>query len=171
MRKILTIASSIALSFVSSASWADSVNLQQKFSDIVSEYAQKYDDAPNELKKSSVMRQRDEALKALLPKSRFEKWIFPILKLGTTGDGNAYIILGGKNIPFTIGTMNNEFSDSSAGTLIKHGTPMYDVLSDLDKGQEVIVSGRLLEVIAITERGKMVDPDFTAKFSSIEPKK
>ncbi len=61
-------------------------------------------------------------------------------------------------------------------TLIEQSNPLYDIISELKKGDKVKVSGSFLKSIdndyiyeiSLTENGSMQKPDFVVKFESIE---
>jgi hypothetical protein len=63
------------------------------------------------------------------------------------------------------------------GTLIPHGSALYDQVAKLAVGTTVIFSGIFgpgdrdyLEEMSMTEEGSMTDPEFLFKFTNISPK-
>ncbi|MBO3274139.1 hypothetical protein [Pseudomonas schmalbachii] len=136
---------------------------------IVKEYAELYQQAPNELKKSTVVRKRNDAFQAVKSDPRKLKgWIGTIEKLGTTGDGDAYLVIKSPMDGMTFGTWNNSLSDFQGKTLIKNGSPLYEALSELQEGDVVKFSGALAGSKNLTEEGKMTEPDFLFRFKAVE---
>jgi len=142
---------------------------QKGFIDVVHDYASQYDSAPNELKKSALVKKRAEAI-AKLPgsSSKVEGWYGTIDSMGTNGDGDAYITIRPLVNDISLGTWNNSFSDISSNSLIKSGSPLFDAVSDLKEGDVVMFSGSIGQLKNMTENGKMTDPDFLFKFSKIK---
>lgn len=144
-------------------------DFQDGFTGTVQDYSVQYEAAPNELKKSAVARKRIEALAKLKGDYRnIEGWFGTIEKLGTDGDGNAYLTINLLADGITVGTWNNSLSDSGSNTLIKNGSPLYDSLSEMSVGNVVKFSGAIGKTKNFTERGKMTEPDFLFRFSMVE---
>ena len=171
MRKIagllfLLAASSMASAETKSVTVSD---FQKGFIETVQDYSAQYEAAPNELKKSTVSRKRLEAFSQLKGDPRkINGWYGTIEKLGTNGDGDAYLTIRLLVDTITVGTWNNSLSDASSKTLIKNGTPLYDEISEMAEGNVVMFSGALGKVKNVTEKGKMTEPDFLFKFSKVE---
>ena len=151
--------------------------VQQKFVSVIQEYEKEYDKAPNELKKSAVKTKRGNQIKEVLGGSRyFKDWICIVTDMSTTGKGNASFSLKIESTKIKIGNMNNEFSDLFENTLIEQSNPLYDIISELEKGDRVKVSGSFLKSSkndyiyesSLTESGGMESPDFIVKFETIE---
>lgn len=142
--------------------------VQLRFGQAVEQYSNRYQSAENELKASAIVAERREALNKIIQSGKFDKWLFKIEKFGTTGDGHAFVVFANDGWPFKLKTWNNALSDSSDKTLIRHGSPLYTKLADMKEGQLVFISGQMVGVSGLTERGKMVDPEFVARFSAIE---
>lgn len=142
---------------------------QKGFVDVVHDYASQYDNAPNELKKSALVKKRTEAI-AKLPgsSSKIDGWYGTVDSMGTNGDGDAYITIRPLAKDISLGTWNNSFSDMNSKSLIKSGSPLFDAVSDLAEGDVVMFSGSIGQLKNITENGKMTDPDFLFKFSKIK---
>jgi hypothetical protein len=153
---------------------------QQSFVQLIESFYTPYRDAgSNELQKSQQRALRKEALQASLRSLDFKDWIGTILNVGTTGDGNAHITIELQNSSVELKTMNNELSDSlnDVKTLIPIGSVAFNSLINLEKGDLVKVSGRFVRdignsdvifVVALTERGAMIDPSLLVRFDSIE---
>lgn len=145
---------------------------QKRFISIAGEYADKYQAADNELKKSAIWKERTKKLREALTSKPGEKksdWVGFIDEMGTTGSGNAWVVL--RITPgITIATWNNEFSDISDKTLIKNGSPTYNALAELKKGAVVYFDCVLkTEGKGLLEEGRMLDPSFLARIKSIKP--
>ncbi len=147
-----------------------------EFAKALFEYTDDYEAAPNELKKSAVRSERKQAIRqALKGNTSVSGWIGRIYEMGTTGEGEAYISIKLGDSDLQIKTWNNSFSDISDHTLIKHGTSLYNALSELDKGTLVEFSGRFLKDSrdfvkegSLTEEGSMTDPEFLFRFSEVK---
>jgi hypothetical protein len=140
---------------------------------VIDEYAEKYNEADNELKKSRIFKDRSKKISSRFENGRikgalFEKWIGIITDMGTNGDGDAYVTIK-INDKLSIKTWNNSFSDLGDRTLIKHGSKIYDSLENLKKGDRVIFSAEISKFGNLTEEGKMKSPEIIAKFTRIEP--
>lgn len=144
-------------------------DFQKGFIETVQDYSAQYEQAPNDLKKSTVARKRLEALAKLQGDPRkIVGWYGTIEKLGTNGDGDAFITVKLLVDNITFSTWNNSISDAGSKTLIKNGTPLYDKISEMTEGNVVMFSGAIGKPKNLTERGKMTDPDFLFKFSDVE---
>lgn len=144
-------------------------DFQKGFIETVQDYSAQYEAAPNDLKKSTVARKRLEAFEKLKGDPRkISGWYGTIEKLGTTGDGDAYMTIKLLVDNITFSTWNNSISDASSKSLIKNGTPLYDKISEMAEGNVVMFSGAIGKPKNMTERGKMTDPDFLFKFSDVE---
>jgi len=143
-------------------------NDQLQFLSIVEAYGQQYSDAPNELKRSSIAKQRDKALGDATDRGRISGWIGTLERMGTNGDGDAYISIevGSKA---AVKTWNNAVSDVGSRTLIKNGSELYGRIAELNEGMPVVFSGRLLDEGSVTESGGMTDPEFIFRFDDVSP--
>lgn len=137
-----------------------------------------YDEAPNELKKSALRKQRKDALASLVSSRRVSEWIGTLKDMQTNSEGKAFIEIkldGAESI--TIKTWNNALSDIIDETLIENGSELYNSISDLSVGDKVVFSGTFasderdyIREASITERGSMMDPEFILKFSDVRKK-
>ena len=127
-----------------------------------------YAGAGNELRQSSVEHNMEDAMRAAVKGARAEGWIGMIDSMGTNGDGDAWIVVTVAD-GMTVHTTNNSLSDTFTHTLIKHGSPLYERIADLKKGDTVQFSAQLLKLTDLTERGKVEEPEMEARFSAIEP--
>lgn len=171
MKKIAALLCLLASSGLASAETKSVAvsDFQKGFIETVQDYSAQYEAAPNELKKSSVSKKRMDAFSKLKGDPRkITGWYGTIEKLGTNGDGDAYITIRLLVDNITLSTWNNSFSDAGSNTLIKNGTPMYEALSEMSEGNVVMFSGALGKIKNMSERGKMTDPDFLFKFTKVE---
>ena len=143
---------------------------QLGFMRTIKDYAIKYNQAPNELKKSALVTERLNAFRTLKgnPK-KISGWYGVITKMGTNGDGKAYVTLNLSPNLVSVTTWNNAFSDMDDHTLIAQNSKMYTTLSNLKVGNVVKFSGKLAQLTNMTEADKMTNPVFLFKFSNIEP--
>jgi len=145
------------------------------FENVISQYAQEFDRAQNELQESVSRRNRRNAIAALNMGFYIENWVGTIDNLGTNTEGKAYIkIRLSPNL--NVNTMNNAFSDMFHNTLIEMDSELYQVLYNLRKGQRVTFSGQLFRSdddfyyeTSVTIRGAMKDSDFLLRFTNIKP--
>jgi hypothetical protein len=144
-------------------------DFQKGFIETVQDYSSQYEAAPNELKKSSVTKKRMDAFAKLKGDPRkISGWYGTIEKLGTNGDGDAFITIKLLVDNITVSTWNNSFSDAGSNTLIKNGSPLYEAISEMAEGNVVMFSGALGKVKNVSEQGKMTEPDFLFKFTKVE---
>lgn len=143
-------------------------NDERDFMAALLEGADAYKAAPNELKKSSVRKARDKKLQEILPSGTFKNWYGRLIEMKTTSDGDAYITLSMPDQLLALKTWNNSISDTEYKTLIKNGSPMYEVISKLQEEQYVKFSGHIFQEGSLTESGAMLDPEFITRFSEIE---
>jgi hypothetical protein len=147
---------------------------QRAVAEVVSRYRDAYGAAPNELLKSQVRTTRAAALKEALPSLVVSNWQGRITDIGTTGDGQASVSIEiGPKV--WVKTWNNSFSDISDHTLIPQSSPVYKVLSQKAKGDQVEFSGRLvpgghdfIKETSMTEEGSMDEPEFLIKLSDVK---
>lgn len=145
---------------------------QKKFVQIVGDYAEKYQAADNQLKKSAVWKERTKKLRETLTAKPNEKkggWVGAIDSMGTTSSGKAWVVI--RISPgITISTWNNELSDIGDKTLIQNGSATYNALAELQPGAVVYFDCNLKpDGQAFLEETKMLEPNFLARFASIKP--
>lgn len=152
---------------------------QQNFLKVIDEYRAKYDDAPNELKKSAVRTERGNKIKEALGSTHnFSNWVGVVKQMQTTSKGKAIFTIEIEGTGIKMGTINNEFSDLFDNTLIEQSNPLFNVIAELEKGDKVIVSGSFLnsngsdyvEEYSMTEAGSMKTPDFLVRFTNVQNK-
>jgi len=158
---------------------APSANVPQeqvKFIAAIVPFIEKYDSAPNELKKSALRDERKKSIASALNSLEFKDWIGTIKTMETTGDGNAHLQIKLAGSEIVIENNNNEFSAALGdSTLIKKGTELFNKVADLSEGQNVKINGQFLmgekdyiQEDSITENGSMTDPAFEVKYLSVD---
>lgn len=143
--------------------------LQLKLQSLVYRFAEFYEAAPNELKKSMVFKERQNAIKELLPgKNQVNGWVGTLESMGTTsGEKDAHVTIR-LNKRITMKTWNNSFSDIGDKTLIPMGSSVFNSLVEMSEGQMVRFSGSILQEGSITEEGGMTEPEFIMRFTALE---
>jgi len=153
---------------------ADEIN----FISAVRSFRARYQHAPNEFQKSDIRGERGQFLAGTLPDRSAQDWVGQIAFMETTSGGDGILSVklpGGDRI--RVETLNNNFLGLGMGTLIPHGSALYDQVAKLAVGTTVIFSGIFgpgdrdyLEEMSMTEEGSMTDPEFLFKFTNISPK-
>lgn len=151
-------------------------DVQQSIISIVSQCWQEYKKAPNELKKSAVRAKRGELIRdALNNKREFVDWVCVVRRMETTSQGNAIFELKIENSTIVIGNYTTELLDIFDSALIPQSSTLYDIISELKKGDKVRVSGNFfpssnkdfIKESSLTERGGMEEPDFFVRFGTV----
>ena len=91
---------------------------QEEFIEAVESFYERYKDAPNDLKRSSLRVKRRKAISKILPSRNVSEWEGTLVSMGTNRDGKAYISIklkGAESIE--VGTHNNAFSDIGHNTV------------------------------------------------------
>jgi len=149
--------------------------IQQGFMKVIEQSYTDYKNAPNELKKSAIRTERGKLIKSILGNTRkFTDWVCVVKSLETTRGGNAIFEVEIENTKISLKTWNNDFQ--LFNTLIKQSDPLYNIISDLKKGDKIIISGLFMKSnkndyifeFSITEKGSMRKPDFIIKFEKIK---
>lgn len=152
---------------------------QQKFINAIEQSMDEYDDASNELKKSAIRTKRGNLIKQSLGNTRnFIDWVVTVKQMETTSKGKAIFVVEIEETKIDLGTTNNELSDMFDNTLIEQSNPLYNVISELQKGDKILISGSFLpsdkndyaQEYSLTEEGSMKSPDFSVRFSKISKK-
>lgn len=152
---------------------------QQNFIKVIEQAYSDYRDAPNELKKSAIRTERGNLIKKNLDgKRNFSDWVVVVKEMHTTGKGKAYftVEIDGTNIE--MGTVNNELSNMFENSLIEQSNPIYNQISELQKGDVVIISGSFfpsdksdyIQELSLTEEGSMRKPEFLVRFTNVQKK-
>ncbi len=149
---------------------------QQQFVGVVAPFIQKYEAAPNKLKKSALRAERKNALTDALKSLEFNGWVGTLKTMETTSKGNAHVQIELRGAPITIMNNNNEVSAALGDkTLISMKSELFKTISKLSEGQRVRVSGNFIkggkdfiEELNLTEDGAMTEPEFSVKFTKVE---
>ena len=149
---------------------------QQQFVGVVAPFIQKYEAAPNELKKSALRAERKTALADALKSLEFNDWVGTLKTMETTSKGNAHVQIELRGAPITIMNNNNEVSAALGDkTLISMKSELFKTIAELSEGQRVRVSGNFIkggkdfiEELSLTEDGAMTEPEFSVKFTKVE---
>ncbi|HCA06799.1 EI24 domain-containing protein [Chryseobacterium sp.] len=152
---------------------------QQNFIKVVEHAYSDYKDAPNELKKSAIRTERGNLIKKNLDgKRNFSDWVVVVKEMHTTGKGKAYFTVKIDETNIEMGTVNNELSNMFENSLIEQSNPIYNQISELQKGDVVIISGSFfpsdksdyIQELSLTEEGSMRKPEFLIKFTNVQKK-
>jgi hypothetical protein len=151
---------------------------QAQFVSVIESFYQPYNDAPNELRRSTLRADRRNALEKALPSRAVQGWMGQIKEMTTTTEGKAHLAVrlgGSKSI--VVQTWNNTLSDVFDRTLIDHGSALYNSISRLSRGDVIRFGGNFfsgsnaldfLEEKSMTESGSMTEPEFIFRFTSVE---
>ena len=93
------------------------------------------------------------------------------LSSSSSGKGALVVTIGPK---ITIGTTNNEFSDSINHTLLSPSSNVFQQVVSLSKDQQIVFSGSFLpgdtdcvQETSLTQEGSMTDPEFQFLFTDV----
>lgn len=134
--------------------------------------------AENDMQRGGIKSKRDKAICNAITTLAVTDWIGVINKIDSNSDGKG--VLQVEISPDVIvKTWNNALSDSGDQTLLEPNSPVFEAAAAMKEGQKVVFSGSLLpgdtdkgECIkegSISLRGKISEPEFLFKFSSIYP--
>lgn len=142
---------------------------EKKYLDTVAEYSFLYAQADNELKKSKIAKERNEAVLKLQPSiEKASNWVGVVEIIGATAEGKAFIAIR-LDERVIIKTWDSAESDATDKTLFAQGSAIYNTIAALNKGSHVRFSGKLLNYTNLSEEGRMEYPEVLARFSNIEP--
>jgi hypothetical protein len=145
---------------------------EARFVKVVEKAAEDYADTSNELKGAKILKSRDsDACEAA--GSKVKSWVGTIHEVGATGDGDGYVEI--EIAPsIVVETWNNALSDAFDDTLIPQSAAFFDRLSEMDEGDKVVFSGKLLpdddsclQTSNLTKAFNAADPNFLFRFSNI----
>jgi hypothetical protein len=148
---------------------------EREFISIVETFKARYEQAPNEFQKSTLRRERSQAMAMILPDLSIADWIGDISSMHTTQDERGILAVKLRNSSISLQTVNNVLSDAFlSGTLIPHGSPLYEEIANLSVGTPVTFGGRFtlgqldhVREESITEEGSMTDPEFIFTFTTV----
>src|SRR5712675_3309113 len=149
------------------ASAADMPVQQQRFLSIISDFAQKYETAPNDMAKDALRQQRARAICGIINDLTVTNWVGTVNTLPGIDQGSGVLAVS-LDKRSTIGTWNKKYD-----TLIK---AVHDAAIQLSSGQTIVFSGRFFRAKGdcITERSPtlreaMTQPNWIMRFSAIKP--
>jgi hypothetical protein len=141
----------------------------------VNAFRAQYENAANEFQKSTVRRERGNAIAEVVPSRSISGWVGTVAIMQTTSDGRGVLSIKlPSGTPLSIETMNNSLSDIGDNTLIPQGSSLYNEIANLSVGDHVTFSGVFapsnidyVQEVSLTEEGSMTDPDFIFTFASV----
>lgn len=151
---------------------------QQQFLQIVTSAQKEARNAENDMQRGGIKAIRDQQLCSLMKSRSITGWIGTVKLVDANSDGKGVFsvkIAGDVRVK----TWNNAFSDMSDKTMFEPGSAMFNTASSLKKGQMIRFSGSFLKgyradgdclrEASLSLSGKVQDPEFIFRFSSIEP--
>jgi hypothetical protein len=149
---------------------------EEKFIDTVSGYMASYNAAPNQMAQGAFRPQRAAAICAAFQGGgAISNWVGTISTMTSNNDGNGVLGISLSN-GITVSTWNNAVSDILDNTLIRPGTDLLKRVSAMSIGVVVRFSGNFFssstdcfEEQSVTLDGSMTAPEFTFRFSDVEP--
>ncbi len=151
-------------------------DLQQKFLTIVVNAQVKAKEASNDMQKGAAKSERDQGICSIIKVLQIDQWVGKITKIDANSDGKGVVSIEiAKDV--YLKTWNNAISDFSNQTLIEPGSTLFNLVSNLKRGAMVKFSGQFFDGISgeciqessLTLDGKIIEPEFIFKFSSILP--
>jgi len=148
---------------------------QSEFITIVEKGQEDSKGADNDMQRGGFLSARSNSLCALLASKTVTNWTGWVERIDSNTDGKGVLeVRIARKVQ--VQTWNNAFSDIGVDTLLEPGTDLFNIAATLKKGQEVVFSGSFfsdddhcIDEQSFTLNGKISDPEFTFKFSSIEP--
>ena len=146
------------------------------FVSLVTSAQQEAGKADNDMQRGGIKAKRDQALCKSIKSLGAQNWVGKVTQIGANSDGKGvFAVEVAKSV--TVKTWNNDFSDMLHKTLLQPGSPLFNTASNLKKGQWVKFSGSFFKGTegdcvyesSLGLRGKLMDPEFIFRFSSISP--
>jgi hypothetical protein len=148
---------------------------EDKFISAINSFKARYQEAPNEFRKSAIRRERASAIANTMSALSVTDWVGQVSSMTTTSDGQGSLAVKLPGGIGTVATWNNGFSDIGSNTLIPHGSPLYEEVSHLAVGNTVVFDGTFsvgnldyLKEASLTEEGSLTDPVFIFTFSHVK---
>lgn len=148
---------------------------EQRFIDIVQKASADYSNAENDMKKGGIRNDRSKAVCKVVSSPLVKNWVGTITELTTNSDGLGVLSVRlDKNV--TVTTWNNALSDTFDNTLIHQDSPVFKILSELQKGSKIKFSGTFFrddegvdcyKESSLTMSGAMTEPEYLFRFSSV----
>jgi len=148
---------------------------ETEFINVVSTAQHGSPQAENDMQRGGIKATRDEGICRVVASIRFgaEDWVGTVTKIDSNSDGKGVMAIS-LSRDLTLMTWNNDLSDISDSTLIQPRTELFQTASMLKKGQQVTFSGTFIpdrenciKEASLTLRGKLDDPEFIFRFSSV----
>ena len=149
---------------------------EANFVSLVSSAQKEASKADNDMQRGGIKAKRDQGLCKSIQGLGAQDWVGKVTQIGANSDGKGvFAVELAKDI--TVKTWNNDFSDIMHKTLFQPGSPLFNTASNLKKGQMVKFSGTFFKGTegdcvyesSLGLRGKLMDPEFIFRFSSITP--
>lgn len=146
---------------------------EKQFVAVVAKAQEDASEAKNDLQYGAALSRRNKSLCKIIGSGKVQGWVGNISRLDSNGDGYGVLAIEIAD-GAAVGTWNNALSDFEDDTLIKPGD-LLDKLSTFEEGQQVEFSGRFIRQSGtcindkrLTKVGKLDDPEFVFKFSSVK---
>jgi hypothetical protein len=148
---------------------------EAEFINVVSTAQHSSPQADNDMQRGGIKATRDEGVCRVLASINFraEDWVGTVTKIDSNSDGKGVMAIS-LSRDLTLMTWNNDLSDISDNTLIQPRTELFQTASLLKEGQQVAFSGAFIpdregciKEASLTLRGKLDDPEFIFRFSSV----
>jgi hypothetical protein len=157
------------------ASTAHLPALEARFVQAVAQAQSRSRTAANDMQRGGIKAERDRAICALISSARaVSNWSGIVKTVDSNSDGKGVLAVSIAD-GVSVTTWNNDLSDFRDHTLIEPESPLFDVVSKMHVGRLVFFSGSFeggeeKECIgeeSLTLHGKLEEPEFTFKFSSV----
>jgi hypothetical protein len=150
--------------------------LEAKLVQITSEAQEASRVVENDMQRGGIKNKRDKDICALMKSLAVQHWVGTVKTVDANSDGKGVLAIQIAEDVF-VKTWNNALSDITDQTLIDPNTELFKVASSMQSGQSVNFSGRFftgtegdcIEESSLTLRGKLRQPEFIFKFSSVTP--
>jgi len=147
---------------------------EASFIQIIANSQQESRNAENDMQKGGVKNRRDSSICSVMANLTVSDWVGKVKGVGANSDGKGTLEIEIAD-DIILKTWNNEISDGASNTLIKPSDPLFAPASSLKAGQAIRFSGSFLrgngseciEEGSITLSGKLREPEFIFKFSSV----
>lgn len=148
---------------------------QRRFLELLTEHAEAYRRAPNDMARGATRPARARALCAMLKTMAVRGWVGTIETLSSTSDGRGVLEVRLADHA-SLATWNNGFSDQGDRTLIPAGSALFQQAVQLQRRQKVVFEGRFIphrddcvREKSLTVDGGMRDPSFLFRFTAVRP--
>lgn len=143
------------------------------FVSVVSDTRSEYNNGSNDMVKGAARVHRRERLCQLVQSMVVRGWTGTIVKLSSSSSGNGVLSVSiGPQI--TIGTTNNELSNSFDHTLLSPSSDVFRQVVSLSQDQQILFSGSFfpsdtdcVQETSLTQEGSMTDPEFLFRFTDV----